>query len=324
VISATGGDWTAELVARLARVLPEPEVLLDMPLIAEIRELKAARRAVVVAHNYQIPAITAGIADFTGDSLAMARFAAQTEAETIVVCGVRFMAETAKLLNPSRMVLLPAPEAGCSLAESITVADVWALRDRYPGVPIVAYVNTTAAVKAEVDVCCTSGNAVAVVKSLGSPRVIMLPDRFLASFVAKRVDCEIIPWSGSCEVHDRFSAADITQYRGTDVRVLAHPECPPDVQAAADFVGSTAAMIEYLDAMTPGRVLLLTECSMADNVLLAHPDIRFERPCNLCRHMKLVTLEKVRNSLREGGCVIEMDPKIAERARRPLQRMVEL
>jgi quinolinate synthase len=311
-------------MTRLGRVLPEPEVLLEMPIIEEIRELKAQQRAVVVAHNYQVPVITAGIADFTGDSLAMARFGAQTQADVIVVCGVRFMAETAKLLSPSRTVLLPAPEAGCSLAESVTAADVRALRERYPGVPIVAYVNTTAAVKAEVDVCCTSSNAVEVVASLRSARVIMLPDRFLASYVAGRVDCEIIPWSGSCEVHERFSAADIEQYRDMDVRVLAHPECPPDVQAAADFVGSTAGMIEYLRATPPGRVLLMTECSMADNVLLARPDLTFVRPCNLCRHMKMVTLAKVRDTLRDGGYTVEIDPATAARARRPLQRMVEL
>src|ERR1019366_3765903 len=268
----------------------------------------------VVAHNYQVPLITAGMADFTGDSLAMAHFAAQTDADTIVVCGVRFMAETAKLLARARKVLLPAPEAGCSLAESITAADVRSLRTRYPGVPVVAYVNTTAAVKAEGD----------VVKSLGSPRVIFLPDRYLASFVAERVACEVIPWPGSCEVHDRFSAEDIYPYRGTGVRVLAHPECPPDVQAAADFVGSTASMIDYLGAARPDRVLLRTECSMADNVLLARPDIQFERPCNLCRHMKTVTLDKVRDALRDGRCAIDIDPQIAERARRPLQRMVEL
>ena len=316
--------WKSELAARLAGVMPEPEAWLQLPLIEEIRDLKVARRAVVIAHNYQVPPITAGVADFTGDSLAMARFAAQTDADTIVVCGVRFMAETAKLLSPARRVLLPATEAGCSLAESVTAADVRALRARYPDVPVVAYVNTTAAVKAEADVCCTSGNAVAVVKSLRCPRVIMLPDRFLASFVAERVACEIIAWPGTCEVHNRFSADDISQYHGTDVRVLAHPECPPDVQAAAGFVGSTAAMIEYLNATPPCRVLLLTECSMADNILLAHPEIRFERPCNLCRHMKMVTLEKVRDSLRDGGYAIEIERGIAERARRPLQRMGEL
>jgi quinolinate synthase len=322
--AVAGESWKSELAARLGRVMPDAEAWAHLPLIEDIRELKAAHGAVVVAHNYQVPLITAGIADFTGDSLAMAHFAAQTDADTIVVCGVRFMAETAKLLSPARKVLLPAREAGCSLAESITAADVRSLRTRYPGVPVVAYVNTTAAVKAEVDVCCTSANAVDVVKSLGSPRVIFLPDRYLASFVAERVACEVIPWPGSCEVHDRFSAEDIYPYRGTGVRVLAHPECPPDVQAAADFVGSTATMIDYLGAARPDRVLLLTECSMADNVLLARPDIQFERPCNLCRHMKTVTLDKVRDALRDGRCAIDIDPQIAERARRPLQRMVEL
>jgi quinolinate synthase len=324
MMAGSGQDWKSQLTARLARVMPEPEAFVYLPLIEEIRELKAAHRAVVVAHNYQVPLITAGVADFTGDSLAMARFAANIDADTIVVCGVRFMAETAKLLCPTRRVLLPAPEAGCSLAESVTAADVRALRTRYPGAPVVAYVNTTAAVKAEVDICCTSGNAVEVVNSLGSPQVILLPDRFLASFVAERVACEVIAWPGSCEVHARFSVEDIRQYCGTDVRVLAHPECPPDVQAAADFVGSTAAMIDYLDAAQPGRVLLLTECSMADNVLLARPDIRFERPCNLCRHMKTVTLEKVRDALRDGHLAIDIDPQTAERARRPLHRMLEL
>jgi quinolinate synthase len=314
--------WKSLLVMRLAGVMPEPEALLQMPLIEEIRDLKATRRAIIIAHNYQVPLITAGVADFTGDSLAMARFAAQTTADTIVVCGVRFMAETAKLLSPDRTVLLPAAEAGCSLAESITAADVRALRARYPGAPVVAYVNTTAAVKAEADICCTSGNAVAVVESLGSPRVIVLPDRFLAGFVAERVACEVIAWPGSCEVHERFSAADISPYRGHGVRVLAHPECPPDVQAEADFVGSTAAMIAYLSAAPPGRVLLLTECSMADNVSLARPDIQFERPCNLCRHMKAVTLEKVRNALRDGHASVGIDPDTAERARRPLERML--
>jgi len=322
--AVAGQDWKSELAVRLAAVMPEPEAWLHVPLIEEIRQLKAAQRAVIIAHNYQVPVITAGIADFTGDSLAMARFAANTEADTIVVCGVRFMAETAKLLAPDRTVLLPAPEAGCSLAESITPADVRALRARYPGVPVVAYVNTTAAVKAEADICCTSGNAVAVVESLGSSRVIMLPDRFLASFVADRVACEVIAWPGSCEVHDRFSADDLLPYRRIGVRVLAHPECPPDVQATADFVGSTAAMIEYLSAAPSGRVLLLTECSMADNVLLARPDLQFERPCNLCRYMKAVTLEKVRNALRDGRPTIVIDPEAAARARRPLERMMEL
>jgi quinolinate synthase len=315
----------SSLVARLRPVLPEAEVLDSLPLIHEILALKAARNAVIVAHNYQVPLITAGIADCTADSLAMARYGARASAEAIVVCGVRFMGETAKLLSPARTVLLPAPDAGCSLADSITAADVRALRALYPGVPVVAYVNTSAAVKAEVDICCTSANAVEVVKSLLAPRVILLPDRYLAAYVAGRVDCEIIAWPGACDVHERYTAADFAHLRGTEVRILAHPECPPDVQQAADFVGSTSAMIEYLAATRPRRALLLTECSMADNVSVTQPGIRFERPCNLCPRMKLVTLAKVRDALlgREG-CEVQVDPAIAQRARLPLERMLAL
>ena len=316
--------WKPELATRLARVMPDAEAELCLPLIEEIRELKAARGAVIVAHNYQVPQITAGVADFTGDSLAMARFAADAEANLIVVCGVRFMAETAKLLNPARSVLLPAADAGCSLAEAITAAQVRALRERHPGVPIVAYVNTTAAVKAEVDICCTSANAVAVVKSLAAPRVIMLPDRYLAAFVAERVDCEIIAWQGACEVHERFSADDLAPFLNSDVCVLAHPECPPDVQRAADFVGSTTAMASFLTERKPARALLLTECSMADNITIDHPGIHFERPCNLCPHMKRITLPKVRDALRRGEVEIHIDPQMAARARIPLQRMLAL
>jgi quinolinate synthase len=316
--------WKPELEARLARVMPQAEAALCLPLIEEIRELKARRGALIVAHNYQVPAITAGVADFTGDSLAMARYAAEADAGTIVVCGVRFMAETAKLLNPTRTVLLPAADAGCSLADAITAADVRALRQRHPGVPVVAYVNTTAAVKAEVDVCCTSANAVAVVESLRAPRVIMLPDRYLAAFVAERVACEIIVWDGACEVHQRFSADDLAPFRGSNVVVLAHPECPEDVQHAADFVGSTTAMARYLTEHRPKRALLLTECSMADNITIDHPEIHFERPCNLCRYMKMITLEKVRDTLVDGVTEILIDPLTAERARKPLERMLAL
>ncbi len=323
-MSAVVQGWKGELEARLARVMPDAEAALCLPLIEEIRELKARRGAIIVAHNYQIPAITAGVADFTGDSLAMARYAADAEAGTIVVCGVRFMAETAKLLNPTRTVLLPAADAGCSLADAITAADVRALRERHPGVPVVAYVNTTAAVKAEVDICCTSANAVAVVESLRAPRVIMLPDRYLAAYVAERVACEIIVWDGACEVHQRFSADDLAPFRDSDVVVLAHPECPEDVQHAADFVGSTTAMANYLTERRPQRALLLTECSMADNITINHPEIHFERPCNLCRYMKMITLEKVRDALRDGVTEIHIDPQTAARARRPLERMLAL
>jgi quinolinate synthase len=317
-------DWKADLAGRLARVMPGAEAALCLPLVEEIRALKDATGAVIVAHNYQVPQITAGVADFTGDSLAMARFAAKTDAATIVVCGVRFMAETTRLLCPTRRVLLPAMDAGCSLADSITAADVRALRERHPGVPVVAYVNTTAAVKAEVDICCTSANAVAVVESLGAPRVIMLPDRYLAAYVASRVRCEIIPWDGACEVHERFTAADIAPFRDSNVVVLAHPECPEDVQRAADFVGSTTAMSDYLIRTHPARALLLTECSMADNITVAHPGIHFERPCNLCPHMKRITLERVRDSLRDGTTEIHIAPEVAARARLPLERMLAL
>ena len=313
-----------ELVARLAHVMPSAEAELCLPLVREIRVLKKEKQAVIVAHNYQTPAITAGIADFTGDSLAMARFGAQTQGSSIVVCGVRFMAETAKILAPQRQVLLPASDAGCSLAASISAGEVRELRRQHPGVPVVAYVNTTAEVKAEVDICCTSANAVEVVRSLRSPRVIVLPDRYLAAYVRERVDCEVIAWPGACEVHERFTAADIQPYRDLGVPVLAHPECPPDVQAAADFVGSTSAMVQYLETRRPARVLLLTECSMADNVAVTQPGIHFERPCGICPHMKRVTLQRVRDALREGHEEIRLPADVIDRARRPLTRMLEM
>lgn len=315
----------SELRARLHPVIPEAEVDDSLPLIEEILDLKAQASAVVVAHNYQVPLVTAGIADFTGDSLAMARYGARAGARTIIVCGVRFMGETAKLLGPDKVVLLPAPEAGCSLAGSAVAGDVRAMRERNPGTPVVAYVNTTAEVKAESDICCTSSNAVEVVQSLGAPKVIVLPDRYLASYVAARVRCEVIAWPGACEVHERYSASDFEHYRGTGVRILAHPECPPDVQQAADFVGSTSAMIEYLGRTQPSRALLLTECSMADNVSVTQPGIRFERPCNLCHHMKRVTLARVRDALLgPAACEVRIDPAIAARARVPLERMLAL
>ena len=319
------GASGAVLHARLGHVVPEAEIELALPLIEEILELKARHEAVVVAHNYQVPLITAAIADFTGDSLAMARYGARSRARTIVVCGVRFMAETAKLLCPEQHVLLPSRTAGCSLAESITAADVIELRRRYPGVPVIAYVNTSAAVKAEADICCTSANAVEVALALESPRVILLPDRHLAHYVAQRCAIEVIPWPGVCEVHVRFSAGDIGDYRvATDAVVLAHPECPADIQAQASFVGSTSAMVDYLKSVRPRRAMLLTECSMADNVSVACPEITFLRPCNLCRHMKSITLESVADALRVLEPAIEIHPNIARRARRPIERMLAL
>jgi quinolinate synthase len=318
-------DLRATLRARLGHVVPEAEIELGLPLVEEILDLKSEHDAVVVAHNYQVPLITGAIADFTGDSLAMARFAANSRARVIVVCGVEFMAETAKLLCPEQLVLLPSRAAGCSLAESITAADVVGLRCRYPGVPVIAYVNTSAAVKAEVDMCCTSANAVQVTRSLASPRVILLPDLHLATHVAGQCPVEVIAWSGACEVHVRFSADDIRGYRrAVDAAVLAHPECPADVRAQASFVGSTSAMVEYLKVTRPRRAMLLTECSMADNVSVACPEITFLRPCNLCRHMKSITLQSVAAALRELEPATEVDPGIAARARLPIERMLAL
>lgn len=323
ITEGLAGHTEATVDAQLAAALPAAELALEMPLIREIRELKAASGALIVAHNYQVPQVAFGVADFVGDSLAMARFAARAQARTIVVCGVRFMGETTKLLSPASRVLLPAPDAGCSLAESITPGDVRRLRARYPGVPVVAYVNTSVAVKAECDVCCTSANAVHIVESLRAPRVIMLPDRYLAGYVRDRVACEIIEWEGACEVHERFTADDIRPIVEQDVRVLAHPECPLDVQQAADFVGSTTAMIDYLAAERPRRVMLLTECSMADNVSVVYPDITFVRPCNLCPHMKRVTLARVRDVLRGEDPGVLIDATVAARALIPVQRMLD-
>lgn len=310
---------------RLAHVVPRPEVEINLPLIAEIIELKNQLGASIVAHNYQVPLITSAVADFTGDSLAMARFAAAERSDTVVVCGVRFMAETVKLLCPDKRVLLPSLEAGCSLSESITPEDVRKIRDHCPDIPIIAYVNTSAAVKAEADICCMSANAVAVARSLGSPKVIMLPDRHLAEFVARSTDIEVIAWHGVCEVHTRFTAEDIREYRdGTSVAVLAHPECPAEVQEESDFVGSTGAMVQYLTTRRPQRVLLLTECSMADNVSVQCPEITFLRPCNLCRYMKMITLENIAATLRSLEPEIVVDPAVAERARRPIERMMSV
>lgn len=294
--------------------------------IEAILTLKQERNAVILAHTYQTPEIYHCVADVVGDSLALARKAMTVEADVIVMAGVHFMAETAKLLNPGRTVLIPDQRAGCSLAESITPADMRLLRQRHPGVPIVTYVNTSAAVKAESDICCTSGNAREVVESLGAPEVIMLPDEYLAQNVARETGVHIISWAGHCEVHERFTPADIQQVRDghPGVVVLAHPECPPDVVAAADFAGSTAAMSDYVGRRQPPRVLLLTECSMSDNVAVHHPDIEFVRPCNLCPHMKRITLANIRQSLQEMRHEVLIDPAVAARARRAVERMLEV
>jgi len=297
------------------------------PDVGAILRLKHERHAVLLANNDQTPEIFHTVADIVGDSLALAREAAKTDADVIVLAGVHFMAETAKLLNSDKTVLIPDTRAGCSLADSITPADVRLLRARYPGVPVVTYVNTSAAVKAESDICCTSGNAAKVIASLGVPRVIMLPDEYLARNVAAHVpDVEVIAWTGHCEVHERFTPEDIRELREAHpgVVVLAHPECPPEVVAEADFAGSTAAMVDYVGERRPARVVLVTECSMSDNVALQYPDIEFVRPCNLCPHMKRITLSNIRRSLERLEHEVTVDPALVGPARRAVERMLQV
>jgi quinolinate synthase len=317
---------TAALYERVHHVVPEIEWPFFAPYIYEINTLKKARNAVILAHNYMTPEIFHTIADFRGDSLQLAQEAARTKAEVIVQCGVHFMAETSKLLSPDKNVLIPDLQAGCSLAASITAHDVRLLREKYPGVPVVTYVNTSAAVKAESDICCTSSNAVQIVESLGSDRVLMIPDEYLAKWVATQTNVQVIAWHGHCEVHERFTGAEIREYRidHPEIKVIAHPECPPDVLAEADFTGSTSALIRYVGEKKPKRVIIVTECSMSDNVAAEHPDVEFIRPCNLCPHMKRITLPKVLHSLRTLTHEVTIDPLVASRARRAVERMLEV
>lgn len=311
----------------MARVVPEFEWESVAPYVLAIDRLKAERNAVVIAHNYQAPEIFHGVADLVGDSLAMAYMAAETEADVVVVAGVHFMAETAKLINPDKTVLIPDLEAGCSLAESITGADVRLLRERYPDAPVVTYVNTSAEVKAESDICCTSSNAVEVVESLGVPRVIFLPDEYLGSYVAENTEVEIVLWRGHCMVHERFTPDEIRRFRAAydgDIQVLAHPECPPDVLAEADFVGSTSGMVKRVDALRPSRVLMVTECSMAANVSVSFPDVEFVRPCQMCPYMGTITIPKIYESLRDLKHEVSVSPEVAEPARRAVERMLEV
>jgi len=303
---------------------------LQAPLIAEINRLKRERNAVILAHNYMTPEIFHGVGDFVGDSLGLAREAARSKAAVIVQAGVHFMAETSKVLCPDKRVLIPDLRAGCSLAASITAADVRLIKQRYPGLPVVTYVNTTAAVKAETDICCTSANAVQVVEEVarqyGVDRVILLPDEFLARNVARQTDIGIIAWQGRCEVHERFTAADIAEIREAwpNAEILAHPECPTEVLEAADFAGSTAAMSDYVIQRKPRQVVLITECSMADNVACDAPDTEFVRPCNLCPHMKRISLENIHEALLHDRYEVTIDPAIADRARAAVQRMIDL
>ena len=309
---------------RLIDVIPEIEIAVATPIIEEIEELKRSRNAVVLAHNYMTPDIFHGAADLRGDSLALARMAAETDADVIVMAGVHFMAETAKIVSPDKTVLIPDLRAGCSLAESITAADIALLRERYPDAPVVTYVNTSAAVKAASDITCTSGNALKIVESLDADRIIFLPDQYLGRWVASQTDKEIILWEGSCEVHERFTGAELRDYRAMHpgIQIIAHPECPPDVLAESDFVGSTANMIDWVTTEQPDRVVMVTECSMADNVTKDAPNTEFVRPCNLCPHMKRITLEGIRDSLRDLRYEVDVPADVIEGARRAVERML--
>ena len=317
---------TAHLYERVKDVIPAIEWPVHAPYIKAINDLKRVRNAVILAHNYQKPEIVYGVADFFGDSLQLAREATRTDAAIIVQCGVHFMAETSKILNPDKLVLIPDSRAGCSLAASITGADVRLLRQRYPGVPIVTYVNTSAEVKAESDICCTSANAVEVVESFGVDRVLLIPDEYLARNVAARTSVKILTWSGHCEVHERFTAKELLAYKEAHpgLEIIAHPECPPEVIAIADFTGSTSGMIRHVRERRPAKVLLVTECSMASNVKAEVPEIEFVGPCNLCPHMQRITLPKILSSLLTLTEEVTVDPAVAVRARRAVERMVNL
>ena len=315
---------TAHLYEKVKAIIPPIEWPFHAPYVKAINEIKKQRNAVILAHNYQTPEIYNCVADVVGDSLQLARIAEQSEADVIVQGGVHFMAETSKILSPDKTVLIPDAKAGCSLAASITGEDVRALKRKYPGVPVIAYVNTSADVKAEVDICCTSSNAVKIVESLGVDTVIMVPDRFLAANVARQTKVKIIAWHGACEVHERFTAEELLAYRADDptLELVAHPECPPEVVDVCDFSGSTAAMIDYVKTRKPKRVLLVTECSMADNVAAETPGVEFIRPCNLCPHMKRITLPKILDSLVYMREEVFIDPALAARARRSVERMI--
>ncbi|WP_417676107.1 quinolinate synthase NadA [Roseibium sp.] len=319
-------EATAPIYEKVRHIVPAIEWPVLAPTIHAINRLKKERNAVVLAHNYMTPDIFHGVADIVGDSLQLAIEATRTDADIIIQCGVHFMAETSKILSPEKTVLIPDMHAGCSLAESITAEDVRGLRQRNPGVPIITYVNTSADVKAECDICCTSSNALQVVESFGADRVFLIPDKYLAANVGNKTDVEVLVWDGACEVHERFTAEELRDYRRIDpgVKIIAHPECPPEVVAEADFAGSTAHMIDWVKTEQPKKVMMITECSMADNVASETPDVEFVRPCNLCPHMKRITLTKILDSLVEMKEEVTVDPVVAEKARVAVERMINL
>jgi len=325
-ISAEIKKVTDPIYQKISSTVPEIEWATHAPYIYKINKLKKEKNAVILAHNYQTPEIYHGISDFSADSLALAIEAAKTKADIIVMCGVHFMAETAKLMSPNKKVLLPDMDAGCSLSSSITDEDVRNLKKQYPGVPVVSYVNTSADVKAETDVCCTSANAVKIVNSLGVKKVIFLPDDFLAKYVASQTDVEIISWKGTCEVHEQFKDEEINEIRKNNpgIKIIAHPECPPDVIRASDFAGSTSGMIKYVKDNQPEKVMMVTECSMSDNVQVDNPKVEFIRPCNLCPHMKKITLPKILYCLENETNEIIMDDVTIEKARKSVERMAEI
>ena len=317
---------TDSIYQKVSKTIPYIEWATHAPYIYEINRLKKEKNAIVLAHNYQTPEIYHGISDFSADSLALAIEAAKTKADIIVMCGVHFMAETAKLMSPNKKVLLPDMKAGCSLSSSITGEDVRNLKKKYPGVPVVSYVNTSADVKAETDVCCTSANAVKIVNSLRVKKVIFLPDDYLAKYVASQTDVEIISWKGTCEVHEQFNDEEINEIRKNNpgIKIIAHPECPPDVIKASDFTGSTSGMIKYVKDKQPEKVMMVTECSMSDNVQIDNPNVKFIRPCNLCPHMKKITLPKILDCLENETNEIIMDSTTIEKARSSVERMVKI
>ena len=317
---------TDPIYQKISKTIPEIEWSVHAPYIYEINKLKKKKNAVILAHNYQTPEIYHGISDFSADSLALAIEASKTKADLIVMCGVHFMAETAKLMSPDKKVLLPDMRAGCSLSSSITGEDVRKLKKMYPGVPVVSYVNTSADVKSETDVCCTSANAVKIVNSLGVKKVIFLPDDYLAKYVASQTNVEIISWKGTCEVHEKFTDSEINEIRknNPDIKVIAHPECPPDVIKASDFAGSTSGMIKYVKDNQPKKVMMVTECSMSDNIQIDNPNVEFIRPCNLCPHMKRITLPKILDCLKNETNEIIMSKEIIEKARESVERMAKI
>ena len=319
-------NQTSELYNKIHLSIPQIEWPTIAPYIYEINKLKKEKGVTILAHNYQAPEIFYGVADIVGDSLGLAIDGSKVKTDKILMCGVHFMAETAKIMSPEKKILLPDLSAGCSLAESITASDIRKLKKENPGVPVVTYVNTSAAVKAETDICCTSANAVKIVESLNVKKVIFLPDEYLAKYVASKTKVEIISWKGKCEVHERFTDHEIFELRKKypDLKVVSHPECPPEVINASDYTGSTGSMINYVKNTKAKDIFLVTECSMSDNVQIENPNINFIKPCNLCPHMKKITLKSILKSLKEENYLIEIDDETISRAKGAIEKMIAI